>query len=80
MNAARRDALIAINEALACLDYDATGAHEADELVEEATDALMMAREVLGASAWPERALGSEEERRAWLATRATQQAADGRL
>lgn len=85
---ANQAALVAINEALRCLDFDAIGSHPADGLVEDAVDALADARDLLlglrgeTEKPWPEFDLPTayREAFEAWHAARAAEQRKDGRL
>lgn len=72
--------LIAINEALRCLDRDSVGLTDCDGLIDDALAILLEARLRLTSKPWPERAPIPASERDAWLDARAAEQLKDGRL
>lgn len=78
---AKQAALIAINEAIHALDFEPM--HEetgADDLIEEAREALFAARSMLTGHPWPELPRVTSSEFEAWHAARAVEQKKDGRL
>lgn len=76
---ANERALVCVNEALLALDFDIES-HSADDTLFDVAHELHGVRLELGAAAWPETKLVSDEARMAWLNARATVQCRAGVL
>lgn len=75
----RTRALVAINEAISCLDYDSEPGLEADDLVGEAMSLLLEARGLYTSKPWPEIPPPSLLEFSTWFDERLVAQKKDGR-